>query len=140
MTLFFVLGQNFLEVYANKYQFEGFIEDIRSYDQILELSTKFESLWQKLYPNYIQNATKIILIILPRAGFTDTRVVSIWCRSKVMFDTESDIKFGCTFEICTQEQYNNLVNPSNDLSQNLDQIQITHSNIQYSQMPKIGKN
>ena len=127
MTLFFVLGQNFLEVYANKYEFEGLIEDIRSYDQILELSTKFEAIWYKLYPNYIQSATKIILIILPRAGFTDTRIVSIWCRSKVMFDTEHP----CIFEIYTKEQYENQ-NKENRRDYN-------QTNIQYSQMPKIGR-
>jgi hypothetical protein len=123
MTLFFVLGQNFLEVYAQKYEFEGLIEDIRSYDQILELSSKFESLWQKLYPDYIQNATKLALILQNRSGFTDTRVVSMWCRTKCMFDAN------CTFEVLTQEQYENL---GENLENNLK------NNIQYSQAPKIG--
>jgi hypothetical protein len=119
MTLIFALSQNSLEIYQDKYEFELLIETIDSDQKVLQLHDKFETIWVKLYEKYISNADKIILVINPKASFTDTRIISIWCRSHCMFDPKIDL------QILTYEQFE---------SQN----NISNQEIIYSQAPKIG--
>jgi hypothetical protein len=119
MTLFFVLSQNSLEVYDHKYFFENLIFSLDSDTKVLQLHDKFTNIWQQLYDKYINNSSQIILILKPKASFTDTRIISIWCRSHCMFEQN------VTFEVLTQDQLEN---------KSLN----SQSEIIYSQVPKIG--
>jgi hypothetical protein len=119
MTLIFALSQNSLEIYQDKYEFESLIETIDSDQKVLQLHDKFESTWIKLYDKYVSKADKLVLIIKPKASFTDTRIISIWCRSQCMFDPKVEL------QILTLEQFESL------------NIEINNT-IVYSQLPKIG--
>jgi hypothetical protein len=114
MTLIFALSQNSLEVYEDKYEFESLIYSVDSDDKVLQLHDKFETIWTKLYDKYITKTTKIVINIKPKASFTDTRIVSIWCRSHCMF------------------------NPQISLVINGENTDNSNAEIIYSQAPKIG--
>ena len=119
MTLFFVLSQNSLEVYEEQFDFENLIFSLYSDTRILQLHDKFANIWQQLYDKYIVKSSQIKLILKPRASFTDTRIVSIWCRSHCMFEPSF------SFEVLTHEQF-----------ETKSQYEINE--IVYSQAPKIG--
>jgi hypothetical protein len=119
MTLIFALSQNSLEIYQDKYELENLIETVKSDQKVLQLHGKFESIWAKIFENYVSKATNLVLIIKPKASFTDTRIISIWCRSHCMFETKVEL------QILTLEQFE---------SQNND----ANKEIIYSQAPKIG--
>jgi hypothetical protein len=119
MTLFFVLSQNSLEVYSEQYHFEYLVFSLDSDTKVLQLHDKFANNWQQLYDKYIVKSSQIKLILKPKASFTDTRIVSIWCRSHCMFQPNMN------FEVLTQEQFES---KSEDME----------SAIIYSQAPKIG--
>jgi hypothetical protein len=119
MTLFFVLSQNSLEVYGGQYHFEKLVFSLDSDTKVLQLHDKFAAIWQQLYDNYIVKTSQIQLILKSKASFTDTRIISIWCRSHCMFDAS------VIFEVMTQEQFE-------------DQNQSAKTQIIYSQAPKIG--
>jgi hypothetical protein len=119
MTLFFVLSQNFLEIYFEQYHFENLIFSIDSDTKVLQLHDKFADIWQQLYDKYIVKSSQIKLILKTKASFTDTRIISIWCRSHCMF------KPNISFEVLTQDQFES---KSADME----------GAIIYSQVPKIG--
>ena len=119
ITLFFVLSQNSLEVYCDKYHFEDLVFSFDSDTKVLQLHDKFADIWQQLYDKYISKSSQIKLILKPKASFTDTRIISMWCRSHCLFNP------GVTFQIITNQQL------END-SKNND------TEIVYSQAPKIG--
>jgi hypothetical protein len=119
MTLFFVLSQNSLEVYYQEYHFENLVFSLDSDKEVLQLHDKFTNIWQQLYDKYISKSSQIKLILKPKASFTDTRIVSIWCRSHTMFNTS--VKFGVVNE------------------QIESQIENFKNQIIYSQAPKIGR-
>jgi hypothetical protein len=119
MILFFVLSQNALEVYSQQYEFEKLVFSLDSDTKVLQLHDKFESIWQQLYDEYIVNSSQIKLILKAKASFTDTRIVSIWCRSHVLFCANN------SFEVLTQQQLEGLNHQ-------------TENQIIYSQEPKIG--
>lgn len=119
MTLYFILSQNSLEVYFNNYYFENLVFSLDSDVNVLQLHDKFVNIWQQLYDKYISKSSQIKLVLKTKASFTDTRIISIWCRSHCMFQPDVD------FEVLTQEQF---VNKNKNLE----------SEIIYSQAPKIG--
>jgi hypothetical protein len=119
MALFFVLSQNSLEIYTEQYEFEKLVFSLDSDTKVLQLHNKFESIWQQLYDEYIIKSSQLKLILKPKASFTDTRIISIWCRSHALFAKD------VSFEVVTLQQY-----------EDLDKNQ--KSEIIYSQAPKIG--
>jgi hypothetical protein len=119
MTLFFALSQNSLEIYTDSYHFENLLFSLDSDTSVLQLHNKFAGIWQQLYNKYILTSSQIILILKTRASFTDTRIISIWCRSHCMFVPN------VSFRVLTQEQFA-------DSSSKLE------PEIIYSQAPKIG--
>jgi hypothetical protein len=114
MTLIFTLSQNSLEIYKDKYEFESLIYSVDNGIKVLQLHDKFETIWTKLFDKHITKATKIVINIKPKASFTDTRIISIWCRSHCMF------------------------NPITSLIINGESVEKNVSKIIYSQDPKIG--
>ncbi len=50
-----------------------------------------EQIWQFLYPKYIESSNNLVLNIKDKASFTDTRLLSIWCRSEVFFSNQKGI-------------------------------------------------
>ena len=119
MTLFFVLSQNSLEIYFEQCNFENLVFSLDSDAKVLQLHDKFANIWQQLYDEYIVKSSQIKLILKAKASFTDTRIISIWCRSHCMFEAN------VSFEVLSLLQFQA---KSQDLQ----------SEIIYSQAPKIG--
>lgn len=119
MTLFFVLSQNSLDVYYQKFYFENLVFSLDGDTKVLQLHDKFINIWSQLYDKYIVKSSQIKLIIKPKASFTDTRIVSIWCRSHCLFNPT------VRFEVLKLSQFEN-DGPNFE------------SGIIYSQAPKIG--
>ncbi len=121
MTLFFVLSQNSLEIYTEQLEFESLIFSLDSDTKVLQLHDKFANIWLQLYDKYIVKYSQIKLILKLKASFTDTRIVSIWCRSHSMFVPN------VSFEVLTQHQL-----------EMQNQTTYLETQIIYSQAPKIG--
>jgi hypothetical protein len=85
---------------------------------ILSLFNGFTEIWsQTIWPKISQNSDlKILFIVGQKAGFTDSRVVSIWLNSLVLFETEKQITLAKYLDF--QED----VDAQNYLDQNLNQI------------------
>ena len=85
---------------------------------ILSLSTGFAKIWSDIVWSKISNLKnlQILFIVGQKAGFTDSRVVSIWINSLVMFENQKDITLAKFLDF--QED----VDLENYLDQNLNQI------------------
>jgi hypothetical protein len=120
MTLFFVISQNSLEIYQDQIGLESLVFSKISGDKILQLHDKFAQIWQDLYLEYISKANVLEVVISPKASFTDTRIVSIWCRSHCMFSPKVTLT----------------IRKGQPQTQTIESKQT--SEILYSQEPKIG--
>ena len=112
--LIFFLNKDFLEIYRSSIQLSNLIYDCRSNSRQLNLALEFENIWKNIYDEFVLDTSEFELIISADAGFTDTRIIAIWCRSEVMFNTTKSLKIIKDGQILEQ--------------------------IQYSQKPKIGIN
>jgi hypothetical protein len=113
MKLIFVLGQNYLDLYDESLHLDNLKYSYNSDAKRLDLAERFEEIWQKNYI-LIKLAKELELHIKEGASFTDTRIVSLWCRSNSMFNKKT------TFKIFKGDESTN--------------------EIQYTREPKIGKN
>jgi hypothetical protein len=119
MALIFLLSQNSLEVYDELCSFDCLIDSINTDGRVLQLHDKFDQLWSRLYSQHIAKCTEINIVLMPKASFTDTRIISIWCRSHCFFNPKVDLK------IQTQVEFES-------------QLSRFETDIIYSQAPKIG--
>ena len=117
MKLFFVLSQKSLDIYTQKVEFEALIDTIIEFDKNFEISKNFEQTWRRNYLLYISKSDEIELQVLDRAGFTNTRIIAIWCRSWAMFENKKFVISQSDAELVKSE---------------------TETSIIYSSLPNIG--
>lgn len=131
MKLIFVLSQNSLDLYGSKVEFEHLIDYIDSFEERLNLNDNFMTFWQKHYDTTIQNAAQIELQIQSKASFSNTRVVSVWCRTWAMFQNKP-------FEISNDKSNHKSISETANELDNQTNIK-TKNEIKYSGNPTIGK-
>jgi hypothetical protein len=85
-SIVFVLDNN-LSVY--QITTEGFVQEllftVEPENRRLQLSEKFEPLWNQYWGSYFAQAEELYLLVGPQAGFTDGRIVHNWLKSTVLF-------------------------------------------------------
>lgn len=103
--LIFFLNREFLEVYFNSKDLSNMVYECRSSTKPLNLSTEFEQVWKNIYNEFVLGTNQFEIIIDNNAGFTDTRMIAIWCRSEVMFDSSKSLKIIKNGQVLEEIQY-----------------------------------
>ena len=81
----FVLSSNCLDIYTSDINLDNLIESVQSLDAYFNLGDKFSSIWMKIYDEHLAKTEIVEIYLDGKAGFSNTRVVAIWCRSWSMF-------------------------------------------------------
>lgn len=64
------------------------VRELDRQEKGLELANKFEFLWEDLDTSgYLEGINEAYFLIGSHAGFTDTRIVFMWLKSWIMFDS-----------------------------------------------------
>jgi hypothetical protein len=84
MKLIFILTQFSLDIYQEVVSLDNLILNISNFGEYLSLAEVFEDSWQKI-EKYTEIATLIQFFVEDKAGFTNTRIVAIWCRTWSLF-------------------------------------------------------
>lgn len=103
--IIFFLNRNFLEIYSNTQDFENLLYECRPLDRPLNLSSEFENVWKSIYSEFVESTKEFEIVIDNNAGFTDTRMIAIWCRSEVMFDSSKSLKIIKNGQVLEEIQY-----------------------------------
>jgi uncharacterized LabA/DUF88 family protein len=103
--LIFFLNKEFLEIYLNTQALSNIVYECRSSTKPLNLATDFEQVWKNIYNEFILDTNEFEIIIDHNAGFTDTRIIAVWCRSEVMFDSSKSLKIIKNGEVLEEIQY-----------------------------------
>ena len=103
--LIFFLNKDFLEIYLNTMDLSNIVYECRSSQKQLNLSQEFEQAWKNIYNEFILDTREFEIIIDNNAGFTDTRIIAVWCRSEVMFDSSKSLKIIKNGEVLEEIQY-----------------------------------
>jgi uncharacterized LabA/DUF88 family protein len=103
--LIFFLDRNFLEIYKDSVQLGNIVYECRSTSKPLNLSSEFEQVWKNIYNEFILDTKEFEIVIANSAGFTDTRMIAVWCRSEVMFDSSKSLKIIKNGEVLEEIQY-----------------------------------
>lgn len=101
-------------------------------DRKVQLYQVFEDIWKTVLEKIKDSSVESIqLLIGPRAGFTNSRIIYIWARSHKMFNPETELKV-----LKTAKPYD-LMRITNS------QVQIWNNesgpDLEYSGEPRIGK-
>ncbi len=90
--LIFLLNREFLEIYKDEIALINIVYECRSATKPLNLSTEFEQVWKNIYNEFVLDTNEFEVVIDHNAGFTDTRIIAVWCRSEVMFNPSKSLK------------------------------------------------
>jgi hypothetical protein len=109
MKLFLVLSQKNLDIYKDKIDFENLVSSCENIYQTGQISERFEEYFTKIYQPLIVDCDEIELVLQVKAGFTNTRIIAVWCRSWALF---CDKKFVISKDGIVQENiiYSSLPN------------------------------
>ncbi len=105
--IIFFLNRNFLEIYSNTQSIENLLYECKPLDRPLNLSSEFENVWKSIYSEFVETTKEFEIVIDNNAGFTDTRIIAIWCRSEVMFDSSKSLKIIKNGQVLEEIQYSN---------------------------------
>ncbi|NJK71502.1 MAG: hypothetical protein HC932_04625 [Thermales bacterium] len=109
------------------------IDRIESENNYLELADRFEIFMEMFSDKFDLNTLQVFLLISPRAGFTDSRIIFTWLRTNRMFNPKSDYfvaKISKSINEFGGDELLNLLQQTEDSNQ---------KSLVYSREPNIGK-
>ncbi|NJL96629.1 hypothetical protein HC766_04695 [Candidatus Gracilibacteria bacterium] len=109
------------------------IDRIESENNYLELADRFEIFMEMFSEKFDLNTLQVFLLIGPRAGFTDSRIIFTWLRTNKMFNSGSDYfvaKISKSINEFGGDELLNLLQQTENANQ---------KSLVYSREPNIGK-
>jgi hypothetical protein len=103
--LIFQLNKDYLKIFKDSINLGNTVYECYSESKPLNLSQEFEKVWKNIYNEFVLDTREFEIAIDSNAGFTDTRMIAIWCRSEVMFDQSKSLKIIKNGEVLEEIQY-----------------------------------
>ncbi len=103
----------------------------------LELANRFAEIWADLdKQNYFVGVSVMYFLLGPTAGFTDTRVVTMWLRSWSLFSEAQEYEY---FSFKSPESLNLSQITAVELKELLAKTKAGRQEVIYSAEPRIGR-